>query len=46
MHYDKEREEEQQACFSCDKEFNADDNNDRDHGWFCDDCLNQQHNRG
>ncbi len=48
MHYDPEREkeqreEEQQTCFSCDKEFSTEDHNDREQGWFCDNCLNHQH---
>ena len=27
------------SCFSCEKEFQPEENNDRDEGWFCDDCL-------
>ncbi len=26
-------------CFSCDKRFEVEDHNDRDEGYFCDDCL-------
>lgn len=28
-----------EVCFSCDKEFEAEPVNDRDEGWFCDECL-------
>ena len=28
-----------ETCFSCDKEFEPGDCNDRPEGWFYDDCL-------
>lgn len=30
---------EQVECFSCDKEFEIEDQNDRPEGYFCDDCI-------
>jgi len=30
------------GCFSCDKEFIAECHNDRDEGYFCDDCLDNK----
>jgi hypothetical protein len=30
---------EEKCCFSCDKEFIVEIHNDRDEGYFCDDCL-------
>jgi len=30
------------GCFSCDKEFILQDHNDRDEGYFCDDCLDNK----
>ncbi len=29
----------EETCTSCDKEFIAEDWNDKDCGWFCDECL-------
>jgi hypothetical protein len=26
-------------CFSCDKEFEVEDQNDRPEGYFCDECI-------
>jgi hypothetical protein len=26
-------------CFSCEKEFEPENQNDRAEGWFCDDCI-------
>jgi hypothetical protein len=28
-----------ESCFSCSKDFVPDDNNDREEGWFCNECL-------
>ena len=33
---------EVRGCFSCDKEFILLPHNDRDEGYFCDDCLDNQ----
>ena len=33
---------EVESCFSCDKGFIVNDHNDRDEGYFCDDCLDSQ----
>jgi len=30
------------GCFSCDKEFIAECHNDREEGYFCDDCLDNK----
>jgi len=30
---------DKETCTSCDKEFIAEDQNDRSEGWFCDECL-------
>ena len=35
-------EPEQAICFSCDKQLELEDHNDRDEGYFCDDCLKQE----
>ena len=33
------------TCFSCDKQFELEDHNDRDEGYFCDDCLENKEGR-
>jgi len=33
---------EVRGCFSCDKKFIAECHNDRDEGYFCDDCLDNK----
>ena len=30
---------EKETCFSCDAEFEPEDCNDTEEGWFCDGCL-------
>lgn len=37
-----EEEAEKESCLSCDKEFIAEDNNDRPEGWFCNKCLDNE----
>jgi len=29
-------------CFSCEKEFELEEHNDRDQGYFCDECLDNK----
>ena len=38
-------ETSQATCFSCDKQFELEDHNDRDEGYFCDDCLENKEGR-
>ena len=38
-------ETSQATCFSCDKQFELEDHNDRDEGDFCDDCLENKEGR-
>ncbi len=33
------------SCFSCDADFGPEDQNDRDEGWFCDECLENKNGR-
>lgn len=33
------KHKEKESCFSCDSEFEPEESNDREEGWFCDDCL-------
>ena len=30
---------DKKECFSCEKEFELEEHNDRDEGYFCDECL-------
>lgn len=32
-------EGQHEVCTSCEKSFWADTHNDRDEGWFCDECI-------
>jgi hypothetical protein len=32
------------TCFSCDEVFELEDQNDRDSGYFCDECLVNEEN--
>ena len=38
-------EDELTECFSCDKEFEAEDHNELDCGTFCDSCLENPEDR-
>ena len=35
----------QETCFSCDKQFQLEDHNEREGGDFCDDCLENKEGR-
>lgn len=35
-------EENLEACFSCDVLFEPEDQNDRDEGYFCNECINNK----
>ena len=42
LHIHKCSNTDVKGCFSCDNDFMAECHNDRDEGYFCDDCLDNK----